>query len=76
MNRRDFLQRLGGAAAAVALSPMLDLAEIIPAPSLAIGGDVIWGIPALVDDGTYNWNYMGISRAISAIGGIPPDYLK
>lgn len=34
MNRRDFLQRLGLGAAAVALSPMLDLAEILPAPSV------------------------------------------
>lgn len=29
MNRRDFLKRLGGAAATIALSPMLDLAEVI-----------------------------------------------
>lgn len=42
MNRRDFLTRLGLGAAAVALSPMLDLAEIIPGPELlAIPADVI-----------------------------------
>ena len=32
MNRRDFLKRLGLGAAVVSLSPMLDLAEILPAP--------------------------------------------
>lgn len=32
MNRRDFLKRLGLGTATVALSPMLDLAEILPAP--------------------------------------------
>lgn len=35
MNRRDFLQRLGLLAGAVALSPMLDLAPIAAAPSVA-----------------------------------------
>lgn len=34
MNRRDFFKRLGGAAAAVALSPLLDLAEVAAPPSL------------------------------------------
>lgn len=36
MNRRDFLKRLGGAAAAVALSPLLDFAPIIDAPSVSV----------------------------------------
>lgn len=36
MDRRDFLRRLGGAAAAVTLSPLLDLAPILPAPSAAL----------------------------------------
>lgn len=34
MNRRDFFKRLGGAAAAVALSPLLDLATITAPPSV------------------------------------------
>lgn len=34
MNRRDFFKRLGGAAAAVALSPLLDLAEVAAPPSI------------------------------------------
>ena len=34
MNRRDFLRRLGGAAAAIALTPLLDLAPIEPARSI------------------------------------------
>lgn len=32
MNRRDFLKRLGIGVAAVSLSPMLDLAEIVIPP--------------------------------------------
>lgn len=36
MNRRDFLRRLGGAAATVTLSPLLDLAEVIAPPSVAL----------------------------------------
>ncbi len=35
MNRRDFLARLGGAAAAITLSPVLDTLPILPAPSVA-----------------------------------------
>lgn len=35
MNRRSFLQLLGGAAAAIGLSPMLDLAPIEVVPSVA-----------------------------------------
>lgn len=36
MNRRSFLQALGLSAAAVALSPMLDLAPIAPAMSATV----------------------------------------
>lgn len=36
MNRRDFLKRLGGAAAAVALSPLLDFTPIIDAKSVSV----------------------------------------
>lgn len=48
MNRRDFLKRLGGLAAAVTLSPMLDLAPIEAAPS-AYGGLTYMGIPLVFD---------------------------
>ena len=41
LTRRDVLTRLGGAAAAVALSPLLDLAPILPAPSLTAVGHTI-----------------------------------
>lgn len=42
MTRRDLLKRLGLGAAAISLSPLLDLAEIIPGPALrAIPKEVI-----------------------------------
>lgn len=56
MNRRDFLKRLGGAAAAVALSPLLDLAPIEAAPEA-------WGIPALLNDGACSGTYLGLDRS-------------
>lgn len=43
MTRRDFLARLGLGAAAVALSPLLDLAEILPAPSV-VEGDYLFAV--------------------------------
>ncbi len=51
MNRRDFLKRLGGAAAAVSLSPLLDLAEILPTPVPAafVGPIYFKGIPLVYD---------------------------
>jgi len=63
MNRRSFLQALGLGVAAVSLSPMLDLAPIVAAPSVPYAEVTFWGLPALVDDGTYRNTYLGIDRS-------------
>lgn len=50
MTRRDFLKRAGGAAAAMSLSPLLDLAEITPAPARACVEPLYFKDIALVFD--------------------------
>lgn len=40
MTRRDLLRRLGLGAAAISLSPLLDLADIVTPPAAAVVADV------------------------------------
>lgn len=50
MNRRDFLTRLGLGAAAVALSPLLDLAEVIAPPAVALdAGQYVYQIKFMMN---------------------------
>lgn len=67
MNRRDFLQRLGLGAATVALSPMLDLAEILPAPSVVVEGDYLYAVAQIkwmVNTTVHNPRRLGILTGI------------
>lgn len=76
MNRRDFLKRLGGASASVALSPMLDLAEIIEAPEALCYKPyevTVIGIYALICS---NPRRLGVIRSISNPSGPTHGWLR
>lgn len=57
MNRRDFFKRIGGAAAAVAISPMLDLAEIL-APPVPAWHEMSF-LFVVVDSPTFEFGFTG-----------------
>lgn len=65
MNRRDFLKRLGGAAAALTLSPLLDLAPIEPVVEAVCYEQYEFVIYVMYNLMTDNPRRLGVLTAIS-----------
>jgi hypothetical protein len=69
MKRRSFLRALAGvpllpSALAALPAPVAYIAQRKILCRVRVTQEELWGLPALIDDGTYRQTYLGIDRGV------------